>query len=338
MNTNTKQGKAAQLEDIAKALGVSKTTVSRAISGKGRVSAATRDRVLDCIKEMNYSPNMIAKSFSENKTYNIGVVLPMDNIEAEAPFFQTCLMSISKCCALRSYDTVVIGAEKNDLSQLRRVLASRKADGVIIMRPLQDGSMEALLSEQNMPYVTIGQSTAPDAVRVDSAHKDGCCELTAYLLMNNKPASVGLVLGDMGQTVNRSRYEGFVKAFENSGTTVSPKNIFLGLKSSIQLRAAIDELLRIGCTCLLCGDDMLCMDTVNILTSIGKSIPQDIRVASFYNSMYLDVCAPPVTALKFKASELGSATASLLLDILEGKDAPHETILGFEMLIRKSTM
>ena len=198
MNTDIKQGKAAQLDDIAKALGISKTTVSRAISGKGRVSAATRQRVLNCIKEMNYSPNMIAKSFSENKTYNIGVVMPMDDIETEAPFFQTCLMSISKCCALRGYDTVVIGAEKNDLSQLRRVLDSRKADGVIIMRPLQDGSMEALLSEKKMPYVTIGQSTDPDAFIVDSAHKDGCSELTAYLLMNNRPEEVGLVLGDMG--------------------------------------------------------------------------------------------------------------------------------------------
>ncbi len=338
MNTDIKQGKAAQLDDIAKALGISKTTVSRAISGKGRVSAATRQRVLNCIKEMNYSPNMIAKSFSENKTYNIGVVMPMDDIETEAPFFQTCLMSISKCCALRGYDTVVIGAEKNDLSQLRRVLDSRKADGVIIMRPLQDGSMEALLSEKKMPYVTIGQSTDPDAFIVDSAHKDGCSELTAYLLMNNRPEEVGLVLGDMGQTVNRSRYEGFVKAFENSGSPVSARNIFIGVKSGIQLRAAVEELVRTGCSCLLCGDDMLCMDTVNILAAMGKSIPQDIRIASFYNSMYLDMYAPPITALKFKASELGSATASLLLDLIEGKDIPRETILGFEMLIRRSTM
>lgn len=332
------QGKTAQLNDIAKALGISKTTVSRAISGKGRVSAATRQRVLDCIKEMNYSPNMIAKSFSENKTYNIGVVIPVDNIETEAPFFQTCLMSISKCCALRGYDTVVIGAEKNDLSQLRRVLGSRKVDGVIITRPLQDGSMEELLSTKEMPYVTIGQSTDPSAVRVDSAHKEGCCELTAYLLMNNKPAKIGLILGDMGQTVNRSRYEGFVKAFENSGSPVLPANVFIGVKSEIQLRGAVDELLRKDCGCLICGDDMLCMDVVNILTSLGRAIPQDIRVASFYNSMYLDMYAPPVTALKFKASELGSSTASLLLDILDGKDAPRETVLGFEMLIRRSTM
>ena len=83
---------------------------------------------------------------------------------------------------------------------------------------------------------------------------------------------------------------------------------------------------------------MLCMDTVNILAAMGKSIPRDIRVASFYNSMYLDMYSPPITALKFKAGELGSTTASLLLDLIENKDIPRETILGFEMLIRRSTM
>ncbi len=338
MTRITAQGKTAQLEDIAKALGISKTTVSRAISGKGRVSAATRQRVLDCIKELNYSPNMIAKSFSESKTYNIGVVVPMDNVGTEAPFFQTCLMSISKCCALRNYDTVVIGAEGSDLSQLRRVLESRKADGIIITRPLQDGSMEQLIAGKNVPYVTIGESTEPDAVRVDSAHKEGCCELTAYLLMNNRPADIGLILGGMEQTVNRSRYEGFSKAFENSGALIPAKNVFLGVKSDIQLRRTVDELLRADCGCIICGDDMICMAVVNVLSSLGKSVPQDIRIASFYDSLYLDMYSPPITALKFKAGELGTTTAALMLDIIEGRNAPAETILGFEMLIRRSTM
>ncbi|MBR1832314.1 MAG: LacI family DNA-binding transcriptional regulator [Ruminiclostridium sp.] len=338
MDIITSNGRKAQLDDVAKALGISKTTVSRAISGKGRVSAATRKRVLDCIKEMNYSPNMIAKSFSENKTYNIGVVIPMDNIETEAPFFQTCLMSISKCCALRSYDTLVIGTEKNDLSQLRRVLESGKTDGIIITRPLQDGSMEQLISEYNMPCVAVGQSTSPDAVLVDSAHKEGCGELTSYLLMNNSAQNIGLILGDMGQTVNRSRYEGYVKALENTGNAVPEKTVYLGVNGEMQLRRVIEELTQNGCTCIICGDDMICMHAVNMLNSMGKAIPRDMRIASFYNSMYLDMNSPPITALRFRAEDLGAASVSMLLDMLEGRNTERETVLGFEMLIRRSTM
>ncbi len=338
MNNTTSETRTVQLDDIARELGISKTTVSRAISGKGRVSEKTRERVLDCIRVMNYSPNMIAKSFSEKKTYNIGVVIPMDNMETEAPFFQTCLMGITKCCALRNYDTLVISTERDDVSQLRRVLESRKTDGIIITRPLQSGSMEQLLVSMGVPYVTVGQSSDLDAVTIDSAHKEGSYELTSYLLMNNKPQKLGLILGSMEQTVNRSRYEGFVRAVESSGVFVPNKTVFLGVNSEMQLRRVIDDLLQRECSCIICGDDMICMYAVNMLSSIGKVIPRDIRVASLYNSMYLDMYSPPITALSFRAGDLGATAANLLLDMLEGKDTSRETMLGFEMLIRKSTM
>ncbi len=335
MNTNSKT---VQLDDIARKLGISKTTVSRAISGKGRVSAETRSRVIECIRMMNYSPNMASFSLAEKKTNNIGVIIPMDDGESEAPFFQDCLMGITKCCALRNYDTMVIGVEKGDHSQLIRVLNSHKTDGIIITRPLQGGTMEQLLSETKIPYVSVGQSSDLDAITIDSAHNEGCYELTSYLLMNNSVEKLGLILGSMDQTVNRSRYEGFVRAVEGAGQTVPVQTVFLGVNSELRLRRVIEDLFQRGCSCVICGDDMICMYTINLLAAIGKVIPRDIKVASFYNSIYLDMYSPPITALNFRASDLGSTAASLLLDILEGKETSRETVLGFEMLIRKSTM
>lgn len=336
MNTHSKT---VQLDDIARKLGISKTTVSRAISGKGRVSAETRSRVIECIRLMNYSPNIAARSLTEKKTHNIGVIIPVDDGESsEAPFFQDCLMGITKCCALRNYDTLVIGAEKGDDSQLIRVLESRKTDGVIITRPLQGGTVEQLLAETKIPYVSVGQSSDLDAITIDSAHNEGCFELTSYLLMNNSADKLGLILGSMEQTVNRSRYEGFVRAVESAGQPVPVQTVFLGVNSELRLRRVIEDILQRGCSCIICGDDMICMYAINLLAAIGKTIPRDIRVASFYNSIYLDMYSPPITALSFRASDLGSTAASLLLDMLEGKETSRETVLGFEMLIRRSTM
>ena len=332
------RSKTVQLDDIARELGISKTTVSRAISGKGRVSSDTREKVFDCMRRMHYSPNMLAKSFSEKRTYNIGVVIPTDDIDTETPFFQTCLMGISKCLAARGYDTLVIGVERGDLSHLKRVVGSRKADGIIITRPMQNGITEQVLTDSDIPYVTVGRSSEFSAVTIDSAHKDGCFELTSYLLMNNKPAKLGLILGSMEQSVNRSRYEGFVKAVESSGAVIPTQTVFLGVSGEMQLRRVIEDLLQRECGCVICGDDMICMYVINMLGAVGKVIPRDIRVASLYNSMYLDMYSPPITALSFRASDLGATAASLLLDMLEGKQTSRETMLGFEMLIRGSTM
>ena len=82
------------IADVAEALGVSKTTVSRAISGKGRIGKETRKRVLEYIEEHDYKPNAIAKGLAQSKTYNICVVMPRDYEVVDWNFFQRCLFGI----------------------------------------------------------------------------------------------------------------------------------------------------------------------------------------------------------------------------------------------------
>ena len=82
------------IADVAEALGVSKTTVSRAISGKGRIGRETRERVLAYIEEHDYKPNVIAKGLAQSKTYNICVVMPGEYDVVDLTFFQECLFGI----------------------------------------------------------------------------------------------------------------------------------------------------------------------------------------------------------------------------------------------------
>ena len=87
----TEEKKIYTIEDIARELGVSKTTVSRAISGKGRISHATRDRVRAFIKEHDYRPNVVAKGLAQRKTYNIALLMPKDSPQLPQPqYFLPC--------------------------------------------------------------------------------------------------------------------------------------------------------------------------------------------------------------------------------------------------------
>ena len=88
------------ITDVAEALGVSKTTVSRAISGKGRIGEETKQKVLAYIEENNYTPNVIAKSLAQSKTYNIGVVLPGNYALMDLPFFQEALLGIQEIAGI----------------------------------------------------------------------------------------------------------------------------------------------------------------------------------------------------------------------------------------------
>lgn len=332
------RNKKAQLEDVAAALGLSKSTVSRAISGKGRISSETRERVFKCINELGYRPNIIAKSLSENKTYNIGVVIPISSDEAEAPFFQTCLTGIVRECAVRDYDAVVISTDKSDMTQLIRVVENRKVDGVIITRPLSDNSMEKYLKSTGIPFAVIGKSMMDSVVSVDNNHTEGCEELTRYLLSSNPHDKAALLLGSMNYMVNKSRLEGFEKAFKAIGEKPAADMVYTGLESTLMFEKAVLSLLKREPRCIICGDDLICMRLLTQLKNLGKRIPDDIRVASFYDNTYLDSFTSPITSLIFNAGELGAKAASMLIDSINGGEKFENVVLGFQLLIRKSTM
>lgn len=90
------KGNVITISDVAEALGVSKTTVSRAISGKGRIGEATRQKVLAYIEEHDYKPNVIARGLAQSKTFNLCVVMPEDYALVDLPFFRKSLQEFRK--------------------------------------------------------------------------------------------------------------------------------------------------------------------------------------------------------------------------------------------------
>ena len=96
------------IADVAQALSVSKTTVSRAISGKGRISEETRTRVLEYIEQNDYKPNVIAKGLAQQKTYNIALVIPGDCNLVDMPFFQNSMQGICEEASRQDYDVMLV--------------------------------------------------------------------------------------------------------------------------------------------------------------------------------------------------------------------------------------
>ncbi|MCX4319965.1 LacI family DNA-binding transcriptional regulator [Lachnospiraceae bacterium 38-14] len=324
------------IADVAEALGVSKTTVSRAISGKGRIGKETRERVLAYIEENNYKPSIIAKGLAQSKTYNIGVMMPTEYHIADLPFFQSCLFGIQEVAAGENYDILLSISPPGDTEQLKRILSNRKVDGVILMRTFVKDLQAELLEETEIPFVTIGTTDAQGALQVDSDHKNACRELTAYLLNKNLRKLV-LVGGDKRHVVTQKRLQGYREAFLECGLPVPDNLVFLNMEQPDVLEQKLEQILAQGVEVILCMDDMLCGRVLKKLRTKKIPVPQQVKVASFYHSTILEQNVPSVTSLSFDGKELGQTACRRLMEQIEGKTPERVTILGYELVLGDST-
>jgi len=329
------QYKKMTIGDIAEQLGVSKTTVSRAISGKGRIGAETRDKILEYIKEHNYRPNVIAKGLAKSRTYNIGLTLG-DYDLMDLPFFQKCMIGVSEMATSMDYDVIISTVSAGDISQLERMVTNHKVDGVILTRTLlQDPPAEFLKSRQ-IPFVVIGTTLDKSIIQIDNDHRSACKELTSILLMKGLK-KIALIGGSRSYVVTEKRLKGFMDAYEEMGMKADNDLIYLDAESNFMINNNVEELIRKKADCILCMDDNICTFVLNKLKKEKIKVPNDILVASFYNSSLLENNDPSITSLQFNVKELGNVSCKILLDHIKGKPVPNRTLLGYEVSMKEST-
>lgn len=324
------------ISDVAEALGVSKTTVSRAISGKGRIGEATRKRVMEYITEHDYKPNVIAKGLAQSKTYNICVVMPGNYALVDLPFFQEAIMGIQEIAGMMEYDILLCISQENDVSSLERILSNHKVDGVILLRTFVKDAQIELLSSRNIPFVTAGSTEYKNVIQIDHDHKNACRELTSIILMRGMER-IALLGGNESFVVNRSRFQGFEEAYTQMGKQYEQDLIYMNLESKAFMDRAVESAMDQKVDCILCMDDAICSQVLRKLRQEHIKVPRDVRVASFYNSSVLENNIPSITSLSFDARELGSAVCKNLLSQIEEGTVEERTLLSYEVVLKEST-
>lgn len=328
--------KVMTIADVAEALGVSKTTVSRAISGKGRIGKETRDRVLAYIEKYDYKPNVIAKGLAQQKTYNICAVMHGDYEIGDLRFFQECLFGIQEIASLVGYDILISICKGNDISSLERIVTNHKVDGVILMRTFVEDPCIEYLMKKRVPFVTVGSTDKEGVVQIDHNHRSACKELTSILLMKGL-SKIALIGGDLNHVVTRKRYQGYREAYEQAQIAVDEKQLYLNVGNNVLIDKAVKTIIEDSAHCILCMDDVVCSRVLKCLHEERISVPEDIRVASFYNSPILENNIPAITSLSFDAKELGMAACKSVLDLIDGAEVSPQTHLPYEVIMKAST-
>lgn len=334
MSQSKQEKKIYTIDDIAQELGISKTTVSRAISGKGRLSAETRVKVQNFIKKHNYRPNAVAKSLAQNRTNNLGLIMPGDSRGIDFSFFRECTQGICQVALEQDYDVLLILDDAHSTEQLQRIIDNHKVDGIIAARSEVDSPIISLLKEQRLPFAIIGSSPDSEVLCVDNDNQNACWDLVS-LLISRGIRSMALFGGSENHCVTHSRLRGFQEACSHAGL---PEQLtILNLLSGTQVAAAVEQAAKQQVECVICMDDFICNLTLLQLRMRGTSVPQDVKLACMYDSALLAHTAPPVTSLRFDAMELGRHACQELLNLLNGKEANSYILPGYQLLLRDST-
>lgn len=325
------------IEDVANALGVSKTTVSRAISGKGRISNATRERVRSFIEEHDYRPNVMAQGLAKSKTYNLGFLIPIDYSDTDLPFFKECMTGICEEAAKYNYDVVISVLDDNEkLSQVQRMIANHKVDGIIVSRSMSGSSLQDFLKSKKIPFVLIGPSNDPEVSWVDNPNREASKELTGIMLMKGIQ-KLALIGGDRRHLVTESRCNGFLDAYQEQGIEADRSLIFLDTDNYIKTAAAVEQALGAGVDGIICMDDFITSFVLGCLHDRGVQLPSDLKIASLYDGSILKYHIPPITSLQFDTRALGRNACLMLLKQLDETVEKMVLPLTYQVILREST-
>ncbi len=323
------------LEEMARELGVSKSTVSRALSGKGRIGTDTRRRITDYAK-MQEGEKRLSGHAQTVSTHSLGVVLPADVYLNGGPYFQACMLGICETSTFLDYDVLITTGTASDVSGIRALVEKKKVDGIILTRSLEDDRALKYLTEVGFPVGLTGMCDHDGVIQVDTDN-EGAAENLTSLLIGKGYRRFALIVGSMEYMVNKSRHKGFCNALLKNGISPDKHALVTDPAKMDLLDGVIHDLIDRKVECIVCGDDVICTRVMSNLQAEGYRIPRDIAVASLYNSPNLNCFTPSVTAVNVSARPVGNMISKQMINCLAGREYQAKTIMDYEILMRKST-
>ena len=321
------------MDEVAQALGVSKSTVSRAISGKGRVGEETRKKILAYIRQAG---GTLPDQPAERLTHNLALVIPSHFIQLDLPFLRKCMGGVCRMAVQRGYDVLLCYADELHTEQLERQLVAGKVDGVILSRTLKRDPCIDLLRQYGVPFVVVGHNDDPGILQVDNNQAEATAEMTRLLLQSGM-RRIAYMGGSLNYTVNADRLEGYRRALEEAGIPVSQELVYCDIESDEKRVDDLEAALEHHPECLLCCDDSMAFAVLKELQVRGVRVPEQLRLASLYDSELMQSVQPAVSAVHFDAAALGAAACRLLLDSMAGKPVPPRIVHGHQVILRQST-
>lgn len=319
----------AKIDDVAKLARVSKGTVSNVFGRKRPVSKEVRERVMRAAKQLNYTPNHIARSLTTKKTMTIGLKIPHSKNLSFSGFHINLMNGVVAEASRHNYRVLIDTLTQEDVEV--PFLTTDPIDGVIILDPKKEDERIALLHQLNTPYVVIGKPHNPgisDIPYVNNNNEEMAYEVCQYLIQKGHKRILFLNAPD-SVTVSHDRRIGFFRALEeNEIPYARSDNRFkenmlddpstYGYETTLSLFGN-----EADChyTAVIADTDKVALGVFRALKQLNKVVPDDVSVIAFSDDLFLSPeVEPPLTTVDLFAGKLGSEAVKLLFSKMENKD------------------
>ncbi|MCJ8010243.1 LacI family transcriptional regulator [Paenibacillus sp. KQZ6P-2] len=330
------------IKEIALRAGVSKSTVSRVISGKGYISPATREKVEQIIRELQYKPNALARAMVSQRTHNIGVIIYRQEYPiASHPFYGKILDSILTAAEKMNY-SVFVSTDREMTHHSADFMLEKRVDGLILISRLKQQLID-YIQNFKVPYLMVNGSTDVEGVFHLVNRDDMGGRMAADYLIGIGHRNVFVLAGPQTHRSHNLRLKGFREGMEKHMNPVSESSIAYLAASTFEegYKTMKQEWTRFQsglCTAIFATNDMIALGAMSFLQEQSVRIPEQVGVMGFDGIDYAAMYFPSLTTIRVNIEEMGRQALTLLDKQIRQEPVKAKTIeYEPELIIRQST-
>ncbi|MGA7157453.1 MAG: LacI family DNA-binding transcriptional regulator [Acidobacteriaceae bacterium] len=333
---------AVRLKDIAMDLGLSVVTISKVLRNHPDIAEDTRERVMKRVRELDYQPNLMARSLVTGRSYLIGLVVP----GLLHPFFAEIAKSLSTVVGKKGYSLILSSSEENPDFEARDIqqLTARRLDALIIATAGAERSVFERLNNNRMPYVLIDREITDLSANFVGVDDEAAGRLATSHLIELGRRRIAHIRGRMNSTGIR-RFGGYRRALEKGGLEYAADLVVarstVDIDSERMGAEAMSLLLRRRPRpdAVFAYNDPLAIGAMNVILEAGLRVPEDIAMIGCGNLHYDSFLRVPLSSIDQRSSLIGERAAEIALRLIESKIAPNpvSVILEPSLVVRAST-
>lgn len=325
------------IKDIARAAGVSVSTVSRALNSTGRINSSTQERIREIVDEMGYKPNMAAQSLKTQRTRNIFLVVP----DVTNPFYSSLAKELQAFVGKKNYILTLFNTNEALQEELNaiRTAVEISAGGIVFASVSESMNVLMALREAGIPTVLLNSYGPCEFDTIHGEVNVGTYLSTKYMIEKGH-TRIAFVGASTETIIGKSREQGYRNAMMEVGLNIDKRLIFeMGFSEDAGYKAGKYFMsLKHPPTAICCANDIIAMGVLNALHEEGMDVPRQMSVTGMDDIIYSRISNPPLTTVTNDSFLFARHAFELVFQRIEEKEPiePREIILPRELVIRNS--